>query len=79
MASPTVMRAVQLRLPVRLPPLLRVRGQVLIYGLFILGAGLTALFFLFNTSQLIAEKSKLVDTADADAYSAGVMHARAQF
>ncbi len=49
----------------------------MIYGVFVLGAGLTALFFLFNTGQLIAEKSKLVNTADAVAYSAGVMHARA--
>ena len=49
----------------------------MIYGLFVLGAGLAALFFLFNTGQLIAEKSKLVNTADAVAYSAGVMHARA--
>jgi len=34
-------------------------------------------FFLFNTGQLSAEKTKLVNTADAVAYSAGVMHARA--
>lgn len=53
------------------------RGQALIYGLFTLIGGLTALFFLFNTGQLTAEKSKLVNTADAVAYSAGVMHARA--
>ena len=52
-------------------------GQALIYGLFVLVGGLTALFFLFNTSQLTAEKAKLVNTADAVAYSAGVMHARA--
>ena len=36
-----------------------------------------ALFFLFNTGQLSSEKTKLVNTADAVAYSAGVMHARA--
>jgi hypothetical protein len=53
------------------------RGQALIYGLFTLIGGLAALFFLFNTGQLTAEKSKLVNTADAVAYSAGVMHARA--
>jgi hypothetical protein len=52
-------------------------GQALIYGLFVLIGGLAALFFLFNTSQLTAEKAKLVNTADAVAYSAGVMHARA--
>lgn len=61
----------------RFPPLRRARGQALIYGLFMLGAGVTALYFLFNTGQLVAEKSKLVNTADAVAYSAGVMHARA--
>jgi hypothetical protein len=52
-------------------------GQALIFGLFTLIGGLAALFFLFNTGQLVAEKSKLVNTADAVAYSAGVMHARA--
>lgn len=55
----------------------RQRGQALIFGLFALGGGLVALFFLFNTGQLTAEKTKLVNTADAVAYSAGVMHARA--
>ena len=52
-------------------------GQALIYGLFVLTGGLVALFFLFNTGQLTSEKTKLVNTADAVAYSAGVMHARA--
>ncbi|WP_220808585.1 pilus assembly protein TadG-related protein [Noviherbaspirillum aridicola] len=52
------------------------RGQALVYGLFIMTGGLAALFFLFNTGQLSSEKSKLVNTADAVAYSAGVMHAR---
>lgn len=55
----------------------RARGQALIFGLFALIGGLIALFFLFNTGQLTAEKTKLVNTADAVAYSAGVMHARA--
>lgn len=55
----------------------RQRGQALIYGLFVLTGGLAALFFLFNTGQLTAEKTKLVNTADAVAYSAGIMHARA--
>ena len=49
----------------------------MIYGLFVLLASLGSLFFLFNTGQLSAEKTKLVNTADAVAYSAGVMHARA--
>jgi hypothetical protein len=55
----------------------RQRGQALIYGLFVLTGGLAALYFLFNTGQLTAEKTKLVNTADAVAYSAGIMHARA--
>lgn len=53
------------------------RGQALVYGLFVLIGGLAALFFLFNTGQLTREKTQLVNTADAVAYSAGVMNARA--
>jgi len=53
------------------------RGQALIYGMFVVIGGLASLFFLFNTGQLSQEKTKLVNTADAVAYSAGVMHARA--
>lgn len=56
---------------------LRQQGQALIYGMFMLIGSLTALFFLFNTGQLASEKTKLVNTADAVAYSAGVLHARA--
>lgn len=55
----------------------RQRGQALIYGIFMLMAGLASLFFLFNTGQLTREKTKLVNTTDAVAYAAGVMHARA--
>ena len=55
----------------------RQRGQALIYGIFVLIGALASLFFLFNTGQLSQEKTKLVSTADAVAYSAGVMHARA--
>ena len=55
----------------------RQRGQALIYGLFMLACGLVALFFVFNTGQLTLEKTRLVNTADAVAYSAGVLHARA--
>lgn len=53
------------------------RGQALVYGLFVLVAGLAALFYLFNVGQLTREKTQLVNTSDAVAYSAGVMHARA--
>lgn len=49
----------------------------MIYGIFVMLGGLAALLFLFNTGQLAEEKTKLVTTADAVAYSAGVMHARA--
>jgi Putative Flp pilus-assembly TadE/G-like len=55
----------------------RQRGQALIFGLFVLISGLAALFFFFNVGQLAREKTKLVNTADAVAYSAGVIHARA--
>jgi hypothetical protein len=65
------------RLGLRFRALPRQSGQALIFGLFALVGGLVALFFLFNTGQLTAEKTKLVNTADAVAYSAGVMHARA--
>ncbi len=51
-------------------------GQALVYGLFFLVAGLAALFFLFNSGQLVAEKTKLVNTGDAVAHSAGVLQAR---
>lgn len=67
--------------PIRVRPALscakRQSGQALIYGLFVLVGGLAALFFMFNTGQLVGEKTKLVNTADAVAYSAGTMHARA--
>jgi hypothetical protein len=49
----------------------------MVYGLFVLAGGLAALFFLFNAGQLTQDKDKLIITADATAYSAGVMHARA--
>jgi hypothetical protein len=52
------------------------RGQALVYGLFMIVASVAALFFLFNTGQLSQEKTKLVNTADAVAYSAGLMDAR---
>jgi hypothetical protein len=55
----------------------RQKGQALVYGIFMLIFGLASLFFMFNTGQMTAEKTKLVNTADAVAYSAAVMHARA--
>jgi hypothetical protein len=52
------------------------KGQAMVYGLFLIIGAVVALFFLFNTGQLSAEKTKLVNTGDAVAYSAGVMNAR---
>jgi hypothetical protein len=52
-------------------------GQALIYGLFVIIGGLAGLFYLFNTGQLAREKTKLVNTTDAVAYSGGVLNARA--
>jgi len=79
-----------MRLPRRLPTaavrkplrssfctLHRQRGQALILGIFFLIAGLAGTYFLFNTGQVITEKNRLVTTADAVAYGAGVMQARA--
>lgn len=54
----------------------RQRGQAAVYGLFVIVGSVVALFFLFNTGQLSGEKTKLVNTSDALAYSAGVMNAR---
>ncbi len=53
------------------------RGQALLYGLFMMMAASAAIYFMFYTGNLANEKTKLVNTADAVAYSAGVMHARA--
>lgn len=55
----------------------RQRGLALVYGLFMAVAGIAALMLQFNAGQLTAEKTRLVNTADAVAWSAGVMHARA--
>lgn len=79
-----------MRLPRRLPTaavrkplhasactLHRQRGQALVLGIFFLIAGLAGTYFLFNTGQVLTEKNRLVTTADAVAYGAGVMQARA--
>lgn len=54
----------------------RQRGQATIYGLFVLIASLAALFYLFNVGQLSHEKTRLINTADAVAYSGGLIEAR---
>ncbi len=53
------------------------RGLALVYGLFMAVAAIATLMLQFNAGQLTAEKTRLVNTADAVAWSAGVMHARA--
>lgn len=52
-------------------------GQALVFGIFLLLAGLVTMYYMFNTGQITQEKAKLVNTADAVAYSAGLMEARA--
>jgi len=64
-------------LPVARGCLRRQRGQALVFGIFLLMAGLAGLYFLFNAGQLTAEKTRLVTTADAVAHGADVMQARA--
>lgn len=53
------------------------RGQALVFGIFLLFISLLTMFYLFNTGQLTREKTKLVNTADAVAYSGGLLEARA--
>lgn len=60
-------------LPVARGCLRRQRGQALVFGFFLLMAGLAGLYFLFNTGQLTAEKTRLVTTADAVAHGAGTL------
>ncbi|MDZ7813019.1 MAG: Tad domain-containing protein [Ideonella sp.] len=59
------------------PPLRRAqRGQVLVFGLFVAAVAAAMLFFVFNSGQLIREKTKLVNTTDAAVYAAGLLDAR---
>jgi len=51
-------------------------GQALPLGLMLLTAVAAILFFMFNSGQLVQEKIRLTNTADAVAYSAGVFEAR---
>ena len=52
------------------------RGQALPLGLVLLVAVAATVFFMFNSGQLVQEKIRLTNTADAVAYSAGVYEAR---
>lgn len=52
------------------------RGQALPLALVLLSAVAATVFFMFNSGQLVQEKIRLTNTADAVAYSAGVYEAR---
>ncbi len=52
------------------------RGQAVIYGLAVLAFGVGVLYFVQRTGTLVEQKIRLVDTADAAAYSAAVLDAR---
>lgn len=56
--------------------LLRQRGQILPLATVLLLVVLASVLLLFNSGQLISEKLRLNNTADAVAYSAGVFEAR---
>lgn len=51
-------------------------GQVLPLALVLLVAVAATTFYMFNSGQLVQEKLRLTNTADAVAYSAGVFEAR---
>ncbi len=52
------------------------KGQALPLALVLLVAVAAIVFFMFNSGQLVQEKIRLTNTADAVAYSAGVYEAR---
>jgi hypothetical protein len=52
-------------------------GQAMVFGLFMILLGLLGVYFMFNTGQVVATKSRLVNATDAAAYSAAIWRARA--
>ncbi|HEY0877285.1 MAG TPA: pilus assembly protein TadG-related protein [Zeimonas sp.] len=52
------------------------RGQALVLALVLLFAALLALFLLFSAGQVVTTKQRLVNAADAAAYSAALWRAR---
>lgn len=52
------------------------QGQALPLGLVLLVAVAATVYFMFNSGQLVQEKIRLTNTADAVAYSGGVYEAR---
>ncbi|RZL40556.1 MAG: hypothetical protein EOP35_00535 [Rubrivivax sp.] len=74
----TLLGAPRQRMARRLRPVLQAqRGQVLMatVALLLISAGL--LYFMVNTGQAVTEKMRVTNAADAAAYSAGVIEARA--
>jgi hypothetical protein len=53
------------------------RGQATLLGLVIIVLGLVSLLLLFNSGQLVREKTSLNNASDAAAYAAATVHARA--
>ncbi len=53
------------------------RGQALALGMFFLFGAAGILYFMFNTGQTVDEKIRLTNAADAAAYSAATLEARA--
>lgn len=51
-------------------------GQALPLALVLLAAAAATTYFMFNSGQLVQEKIRVTNTADAVAYSAGVFEAR---
>jgi hypothetical protein len=55
----------------------RAAGQVLPAAIFVLLAGCAFLYWTVNSGQMVVEKMRLTNAADAAAYSAGIVQARA--
>lgn len=53
------------------------RGQALVLGLMFLFASAGVLFYLYNNGQVVTEKIRLTNAADAAAFSAATLEARA--
>lgn len=51
-------------------------GQALLLGLVFLGASAVVAFEFIRLARLVGEKTRVIHTADAAAYSTGVLHAR---
>lgn len=54
----------------------RQKGQALFLGMVLMAVCATAVFVMYNTSQMATEKSRLVNAADGAAYSGAVWAAR---